>query len=148
MGYEFNSTVPKNTTMKCVDWRYKNTLNRATNYMRYRHYPNCGNDDFNNGVHACLFKSGFIVVAGIMEWYLLRFILNTFNLFFALLLLARNKKGTHGRVFFVGHLKRSFAYSSLVMIIDIILFNEPYNYLTYFHFETFGVLIINLFEKV
>jgi hypothetical protein len=74
--------------------------------------------------------------------------MNTFNLFFALLLLARNKKGTHGRVFFVGHLKRSFAYCSLVMVVEMILLNEPYNYRTYFHFETLGVLIINLFEKV
>lgn len=149
MACSFLNDVKNGTTMNCTDWRKYDNFTRAVNYSRYQHGSTCSNEGrFTSGVHACLLQNNFIVVVIIFGWYALRFFTNSLNLFFIFVLLDRNNKGSKGPTFFKPHLKKSIFWCSLVVGGELLLLNSPYNYRLYFHFETLGVLIIVLFEKV
>lgn len=122
--------------------------NETFDYEKYSEA--CGNPSVSsqfgsNCIHCIISDCQISVAVGIALWYLVRYLIGTFNLFFSLMLLGRNKKGSRGKNLINTHLKKAFFYNSIILAGEMILLFKPYNYRLYFRFETLGVLIIYLF---
>lgn len=118
-------------------------------YITYHRYSsNCtlASSD-NNCMHVKFLWNPSSLIVGITVWYLLRFLINTFNLFFCMMMLARNTKGKKGKAFWSGHLKKALIYSVLVFVVEFSLLLQS-NYRIFFRFEGLAVLIIYIIEKV